>query len=264
MAEDHNPRIQVYPGTDVKAGRVALVTGAGRNLGRVVSLALAATGLDVAVNVREDRAEAERVCRELEALGVRTIPVVADVADEDAVAAMFTAVEQDLGPVAVLINNAAPRGEGRIEDLSRADWDRVVGAGLTGAFHTCRAAVPAMRLAGWGRIINVLGAVAHQGQPNRVHMAASKAGLLGLTRALAAEVGAAGITVNAVSPGPLDTAVPAGIDPSLWLERARGKPIPRLGHPEEVAAAVTFLTSDLAGFITGQAIGVNGGEVMLG
>lgn len=264
MVDLDNARTTAYPGTDVNAGRVALITGAGRNLGRAIALALATTGLDVAVNVREDRVEAERVCRELEALGVRTIPVVADVADEDAVVAMFTAVERDLGPVGILINNAAPRGEGRIEDLSRAEWDRVVGAGLTGAFHTCRAAVPAMRLAGWGRIINVLGAVAHQGQPNRVHLAASKAGLLGLTRALAAEVGAVGITVNAVSPGPLDTAVPGGIDPAIRLQRALNKPIPRLGRPEEVAAAVAFLCSDQAGFITGQAIGVNGGEVMLG
>ncbi len=247
-----------------KASQVALVTGAGRNLGRAIAVALATEGLNVVVNVRDDRAEAEQVCRELEALGVRALAVVADVADEDSVAAMFRAVEQTLGFVAVLVNNAGPRNEARIEDLSRTEWDRVIGAGLTGAFHTCKAAVPAMRRAGWGRIINVLGAVAHQGQPNRVHLAASKAGLLGMTRALAAELGPAGITVNAVSPGPLDTAVPSTVDPSIRLKRAKQKPIPRLGHPEEVAAAVAFLSSNQAGFITGQTIGVNGGEVMLG
>ena len=247
-----------------KVSRVALVTGAGRNLGKAIALALASEGLNVAVNVRHDRAEAEQVCRELETLGVRALAVVADVADEESVTAMFCAVERALGPVAVLVNNAGPRNEARIEDLSRTEWDRVIGAGLTGAFHTCRAAVPAMRQARWGRIINVLGSVAHQGQPNRVHLAASKAGLLGMTRALAAELGPAGITVNAVSPGPLDTAVPSTVDPSIRLNRALQKPIPRLGNPEEVAAAVAFLSSNHASFITGQTIGVNGGEVMLG
>ena len=197
-------------------------------------------------------------------MGGRGSVHLADVADEIAVTRMFAEVAADLGPVAILINNAGPRGEAAIEDLSRTEWDRVLGAILTGSFHCCRAAVPSMKERGWGRIITVLGAVAHVGQPRRAHLAAAKAGALGLTRALAAELGPFGITVNAVSPGPLDTDPPPGIDPEIRLRRAREKPIARLGEPSEVAAMVAYLASPAASFITGQAIGVNGGEVMLG
>ena len=248
----------------VSEKRVALVTGAGRNLGREIALTLGRSGADVAVNVRRDAAAAEAVCAELRALGVRARPVVADVAAEDEVLAMFRAVAEDLGPVTILVNNAGPRAEAPLENLTRAAWDEVVGAVLTGSFHTCRAAAPGMRELGWGRIVNVLGAVAHTGQPNRAHLAAAKAGLLGLTRALATELGSDGITVNAVSPGALDTVLPHGLDPQLRLDRARRAPIPRLGQAHEVAALVAFLSSDDAAFLTGQALAVNGGEVMLG
>ena len=177
---------------------------------------------------------------------------------------MFDVTKRELGGIDILVNNAGPRAERPFELMTRADWDAVIGAVLTGAFHCSRAAVPGMRERGWGRIVNVLGAIAHTGQPQRAHLAAAKAGLLGLTRALAAELGPAGITVNAVSPGPLDTTPPPGLDPKVRLRRARQKPIPRLGAAPEVAAMVAYLASPQAAFITGQAIGVNGGEVMLG
>lgn len=242
---------------------VALVTGAGRNLGRAIAVELARAGYRVVVNVRSERAQGEAVAAEIAALGGQALVQVADVADEGAVAEMFAAVESALGPVGVLVNNAGPRGEKPIGELTRADWDQVLGAVLTGTFHCCRAAVPAMVAQGWGRIVNVLGAVAHVGQPRRAHLAAAKAGVLGLTRALACELGPA-ITVNAVSPGALDTAPPAGLDPQLRLRRAAGTPLGRLGDPAEVAALVVYLASPPAAYITGQAIGVNGGEVMLG
>lgn len=121
-----------------------------------------------------------------------------------------------------------------------------------------------MKREGYGRIVNILGAIAHVGQPRRVHLAAAKAGALGMTRALAVELGPFGITVNAVSPGPLDTSVPPGLDPQVRLKRAAEKPIGRLGDVREVAAMVAYLASPAASFVTGQAIAVNGGEVMLG
>lgn len=244
--------------------RVALVTGAGRNLGRTIAVQLARAGLDVVVNVRSDRQGAESVASQIRSLGVRSSVQVADVSDETAVTAMFERITAALGPVTVVVNNAGPRREAPIEEVTRAEWDRTVGAVLTGTFLCCRAAVADMKAAGQGRIVNVLGAIAHTGQPRRAHLAAAKAGVLGLTRALASELGPFAITVNAVSPGPLDTEAPLGLDPEIRLRRAAAKPIPRLGRPEEVAAMVAYLVSPDAGFITGQAIAVNGGEVMLG
>ena len=244
--------------------RIALVTGSGRNLGRAVAIELARAGADLVVNVRTDLRAAEAVAEEIRGLGRRAVVHAADVADETAVRRMFAAVERELGGVDILVNNAGPRAESPLELLTRADWDAVIGAVLTGAFQCSRAVVPGMRERGWGRIVNVLGAIAHTGQPQRAHLAAAKAGLLGLTRALAAELGPAGITVNAVSPGPLDTTPPPGLDPEVRLRRALQKPIPRLGTTAEVAAMVAFLASEQAAFVTGQAVGVNGGEVMLG
>lgn len=243
---------------------IALVTGAGRNLGRAIALELARSGADVVVNVRSDRVSAEVVVAEIRALGGRALVHVADISDEQAVVEMFEAVATTLGPPSILVNNAAPRCEAAIEDLTRSQWDEVVGGILTGGFHCCRAAVPAMKAQQWGRIVNVLGAVAHVGQARRAHLAAGKSGLLGLTRALAVELGPFGITVNAVSPGPLDTPPPPGLDPEVRLQRAMQKPVARLGDPGEVASMVAYLTSRSAAFVTGQAIAVNGGEVMLG
>lgn len=241
-----------------------MVTGAGRNLGRAIALELARSGADVAVNVRSDRAAAESVASQIRSLHGRASVQVADVSDEQAVIEMFRQIADTLGPVSILVNNAGPRGEAAIDELSRAEWDQTIGTVLTGVFHCCRAAVPAMKHQRQGRIINILGAIAHVGQDRRAHLAAAKAGVLGMTRALAVELGPFGITVNAVSPGPLDTPPPPGLDPTVRLQRAAHKPIARLGNVHEVAAMVAYLTSESTAFITGQAIGVNGGEVMLG
>lgn len=247
-----------------RTARVALVTGAGRGLGRAIALDFARAGTNVAVNVRTNVSAAEDVVAEIENLGARGVAVVADVADHRQVEGMFAQVRATLGDLSILVNNAGPRAEAPVEDITDAEWERVVGGILTGTFHCCRAAVPVMKRQGGGRIVSILGAIAHVGQPHRAHLAAAKAGVLGLTRALSVELGPSGITVNAVSPGPLDLPPPPGIDPQLRLARAAAKPVGRLGTVEEVAAVVSFLASPGAAFITGQTIGVNGGEVMLG
>lgn len=242
--------------------RVAWVTGAGRNLGRVIALELARGGHDIVLNARSNPHEIEAVAAEIRAIGRRALPLVADVRDQDAVEALVAAAEADLGRVDVLVNNAAPRAERPFPEMTRADWDAVIEPTLTGAFHCTRAVTPGMIERRWGRIIMILGVIAHQGQPKRAHLAAAKAGLVGLIRALAVELGPYGITANGVSPSVLDTPPPPGLDPEARRQRAQAKPIPRLGQQEEVARACAFLASEGSGFITGQLLGVNGGEWM--
>jgi 3-oxoacyl-[acyl-carrier protein] reductase len=241
------------------ASRVALVTGAGRNIGRAIALELASAGADVLVNVHTSQTEAEQVATEIRALGRRAIVCLADVRDEASVRSMMDQARQQLGPVTILVNNAAIRPEAPFDQLSLADWHEVLGIVLDGAFICTQAALPHMLEAGWGRIVNIAGLSGQTGAPNRAHVVAGKAGLIGLTKALALEYAACNITVNAVSPGVIDTERKGASAGEPMHRAGRAAPVGRRGTPTEVAAMVAYLVSTPAAYVTGQTLNVNGG-----
>ena len=243
------------------AGKVALVTGSGRNIGRATVLELAGRGADVVVNARANRAEAEAVAREAQGLGVKAIAFVADVADQAQVDRMVSEAVAHLGPIDILVNNAGLRKVASIVELSVEEWREVVGVNMDGPFYLCKAVVPGMIERGWGRIINVSGLNAFKGRADWAHVCASKMGALGLTRGLAVELAPHGILVNHIVPGAFDTSRDGPQTQPAAPQRAAGIPLGRLGLPEEVAKACAFLASDEASFITGQTIHVNGGAL---
>jgi 3-oxoacyl-[acyl-carrier protein] reductase len=218
---------------------VAVVTGAGRNLGRAMVLALARAGFDVVVNTRSGLEQAEIVAKEAEALGVRALPVLADVTDGDAVDEMVGRASS-LGPLRVLVNNASLRTRIPIGEMTFDHWRHVQAVTLDGAFRCVSSALPALRASGDGRIVNIAGVNALRGDPTRVHVSAAKHGLVGLTLALADACAADGITVNAVSPGRMNADGEA--------ESARRR--------DRLASTVAFLASPQAGDVTGQVIEV--------
>ena len=241
-------------------GKVALVTGSGRNIGRATILEMARRGADVVVNARSNRQEAESVAQEAVDIGARAIAVLADVADRRQVDAMVEKAVATFGHVDILVNNAGLRRPSPFTDMSLEEWRAVSAVNLDGPFYCCKAVVPGMISAGFGRIINVSGLNAFKGRAGWAHVSASKMGAIGLTRALAAELGPHGILVNHIVPGAFDTTRRDGqqaVGPPG--ERATGIPVGRLGLPEEVAKTCAFLASEDAGFITGQTIHVNGG-----
>src|SRR5712672_407566 len=217
------------------AGRVAIVTGAGRNIGRAIALALADAGAAVAVNGRANRAEVDAVVAEIESRGGRALAVMADVSDEAAVQRMAAAAAERLGRIDILVNNAAVRPEKPFESLSLADWRAVHSVILEGAFLTVKAALPHLKASGSGAIVNIGGMSAHTGAKHRAHVLAAKSGLIGFTKGLANDLAADGITANCVVPGLIDTVRAPGTKPPQhpgWplLHAARHRrrgPIPR-------------------------------------
>ena len=245
-------------------GKVALVTGAGRNIGRATVLELAARGADVIVNVRSNREEAEAVAKEAEALGVKALPVLADVGDQGQVNAMVQQTLGQFGKIDILINNAGLRQRAPILEMTLEQWRSVMAVNLDGPFFTCQAIIPSMKANGWGRIINVSGLQAFKGRAEWAHVSAAKMGALGLTRALSAELAEHGILVNHIVPGAYDTTPAHEMSTQATRtseQRGAGIPVGRLGYPEELAKACAFLASDDASFITGQTIHVNGGAL---
>jgi 3-oxoacyl-[acyl-carrier protein] reductase len=242
-------------------GKAAIVTGSGRNIGRAIALALAQGGAGIVVNARGNRNEAAAVAGEVERLGSKAVIVLGDVADPKTAAAMAEAALDRFGRIDFLVNNAAVRAEQPLAQMSYRDWRQVMDVVLDGAFHCVRACLPALKRSGAGAIVNIGGLSAHTGSQRRIHVVAAKAGLVGLTRALAHDLAADNITVNCVAPGLIGTA------------RAPGAPEPahhaihhtltgERGTPEQVATVVRFLCGPGARYVTGQTIHANGGAYL--
>ena len=247
------------------AGKVALVSGGNRNIGRAIALALAGAGVHTAILYRQDEKAAREVCAGIAGRGVRAASFAADLADAHGLAGVVRKVESALGEVDILVNNAAIRPNPKFSEITVADWDQVFATNLRAPFFLSQAVLPAMIRKGWGRIISLGGTDAYTGKVRRAHGAAAKAGLVGMTRALALEVARFGVTVNVVVPGPTDTVRPRpewypDLDTG-FAERLERIPMARLGRPEEVADACLFLASARAGYTTGQELFVSGGAV---
>ncbi len=245
-------------------GKTALVTGAGRNIGRAIALAMAGAGANVVVNYRSNRDEGESVAAEARELGVEAVAIKADVGEPDAVGEMGREAIDRFGAVDILVNNAAVRHRQNFLSITPEEWDRVIASNLSGAFYCTRTVVPSMLERGSGRIINISGTDGFQGRAVRAHNVASKGGLAGFTKAIAVEFGHRGITSNVVVPGIMDTSRDPEHYPD-WpptrdtLDRL---PVPRMGLPDEVARVCVFLASDDSSYITGQTIHVSGGWYM--
>jgi 3-oxoacyl-[acyl-carrier protein] reductase len=241
-------------------GRVALVTGAARNIGRATALALAAAGASVVVNSRTSRDEAEAVAAEIERGGGKAMTHLADVTDESAVATMVAAAVKRFGRLDILVNNAAVRDVTKIDDIDLATWRYVTGIILDGAFICVRACLAPLRASGAGAIVNVGGMSGHTGAAGRPHVVAAKLGLVGLTRGLAHDLAPDNITVNCVVPGLIETkrGETSGARTAHLHEGLLG----RRGTPQEVADAICFLAGPRARYITGQDWHVNGGAYL--
>jgi 3-oxoacyl-[acyl-carrier protein] reductase len=244
---------------DELPGRVALVTGAGRNIGRAIALELAAGGAAVAVNVRSNKSEADAVVQEIEAMGGKAAAFIADIADAAAIEKMVAGVIARFGRIDYLINNAALRREKPIDQMTLAEWREVMSVTLDGVFLCVKACLPHLKRSDAGSIVNIGGLSAYTGSKHRAHVVTAKAGLVGLTRALAHDLADHRITSNLVSPGLIGTPR-AGPEPQHHL--VHSTLTGERGAPEEVATAVRFLCGPGARYITGQQIHVNGGAYM--
>ena len=250
-------------------GRTALITGASRNIGRAIALAFAAEGADLVLNTRANAEELEAVAAECRKAGVRALAVLADVADAAAVESMVRRGLAELGAIDIVVSNAAIRPHKALTETSLEDWHHVLAVNLHSAFYLARAIVPAMKERGRGSIIAVGGQSSLTGRPNTAAVSAAKTGLLGLVRALAAELGPFGVRVNMVAPGFIDTErryaewypefqqAPPGAPEQLGQI-----PLRRLGRPEDIADACLFLASDASAYVTGDVIRVMGGRVI--
>ncbi|NLO97067.1 MAG: 3-oxoacyl-[acyl-carrier-protein] reductase [Peptococcaceae bacterium] len=243
-------------------GKTAIVTGASRGIGRAIALALAGEGAAVVINYVNNRSLAESVVQEIEKSGGKALAVCADVSLFQEAETLVATAKEAFGSVDILVNNAGVTRDGLIMRMSEEDFDRVLQVNLKGAFNCCRHVVPLMVKQRSGRIINITSIVGLVGNAGQANYAASKAGLIGLTKSLAKEIGSRGITVNAIAPGFIETDMTSGLADKLKEAAKENIALKRLGTPDDVANAVCFLASEKAAYITGQVISVDGGMAL--
>lgn len=241
--------------------RTALVTGASRGIGKACASALAGAGHRVILAARS-LAKLEEVAADLSAGGAETFVLEIDLANRESIAAACKKASQEFGRIDILVNNAGITKDGLAVRMKPADWELVLGTNLSGSFYMIQQVLPGMMREHWGRIVNVASVVAEMGNAGQANYAASKAGLIGLTKSLAREVGSRNITINAVAPGFIETDMTGVLPEELKQKMVAETPLKRMGSAAEVASAVEFLASDRAAFITGHVLDVNGGIYM--
>jgi 3-oxoacyl-[acyl-carrier protein] reductase len=241
--------------------RIAVVTGASRGIGRACALALAKAGAKVALAARQfDKLEA--VAAEIQAAGGTAFTAEIDLASPDSIKAAFARIAKEFGRVDILVNNGGITRDGLAMRMKREDWDAVIQTNLSGSFFCIQQVLPGMIRERWGRIVNITSVVGEAGNAGQANYVASKAGLIGLTKSLAQEVASRNVTVNAVAPGFIETDMTAVLTEQQREGIKNGVPLGRIGQPDDIAAAVKFLCSDEAGYITGHVLDVNGGMYM--
>jgi len=243
------------------AGRTALVTGSGQNIGRAIALAFARGGANVVINGHRNQEAIDRVAAEAEALGVRSLAVLADVADPVAVQAMVDKAAETFGGVDIAVSNVSVRLHTKFLDISIEEWQRIINSNLSASFYVAHAVLPLMQAKNWGRIIHISGKDGFAVIPNRAHNVTCKAGVFALSKAIAVEFGQYGVTANTIAPGVIDTTRDWTQYPhfaSGYGERMQEIPVRRIGHVDEIADACIYLAN--AGFVTGQLLHVNGGD----
>lgn len=242
--------------------KVVLVTGGSRGIGRAISVAFAKQGAHVYVNYTSNSAAAEEVCSACSELGAKATAIKFDVSDSAAVDLAFDQIKSESGRLDVLVNNAGIASDGLTIRFKDEEWNKVIGINLSGSFYCARSAAKIMLKQREGRIVNISSVVGEMGNAGQAAYVSSKAGLIGLTKSLAKELASRNITVNAVTPGFIETEMTSNLDEKLKAEHFKAISLGRYGQADDIAAAVTFLASQSAGYITGQVLGVNGGMYM--
>jgi len=241
--------------------RIALITGASRGIGRACALSIAASGARVVVAARQVD-KLEEVANEIRSAGGEAFVVAIDLASPDSIKEGFARTAKDFGRIDILVNNAGLTRDGLALRMKRDDWDAVIQTNLSGSFFCIQQVLPGMVKERWGRIVNITSVVGESGNPGQANYVASKAGLIGLTKSLAQELASRNITVNAVAPGFIETDMTSSLSDDLKGKITGSVPLRRIGKPEEIAAAVKFLASEDASYITGHVLDVNGGMFM--